>query len=240
MMNKTFKVEAPQPTSALVSAPATDVQPSTSGDPGGEGSRLPGPLKDPHLQGLSGSSQFYLYYCKPPSSVGTELSRSYVVYDDDSGNPFRYIVRLTPQCEAFRQVVIANAAMGAFRKSQASKMENRGPFLPVASAQTAPDRRGLNLLHHPVTEPYQDALVAKQRAIQLLARAIEQGTLSTDTVFGCILLFIYLGFLNSDQNELRIHLQAFRDILQNPTLTTFAKAKATWIFRNGPSTDIIL
>ncbi|KAH7028439.1 hypothetical protein B0J12DRAFT_584088 [Macrophomina phaseolina] len=65
MMNKTFASKAPQPISALVSAPATDFQPSTSGNPSGESSRLRGPLKDPHLQGLSGSSQFYLYYCKP-------------------------------------------------------------------------------------------------------------------------------------------------------------------------------
>lgn len=163
------------------------------------------------------------------------MSKSYVIYDDPIRNPFRQSVSYTAEHGAFREIVIANSAMHAFRKLYASNTGSQDRQTPVPNVRPAQSP-----LHYPITNPYQDALIAKQRAIRLLAQGIDQGTLNTDVVFGCVLLFVTLSFLHADQNEVQVHQRGLREVLKNPSITPFTKDKALRIFCNSFLTDIAL
>ncbi|KAK7718226.1 hypothetical protein SLS57_006102 [Botryosphaeria dothidea] len=125
--------------------------------------------------------------------------------------------------------------MHAFRKLYASNTGSQDRQTPVPNVRPAQSP-----LHYPITNPYQDALIAKQRAIRLLAQGIDQGTLNTDVVFGCVLLFVTLSFLHADQNEVQVHQRGLREVLKNPSITPFTKDKALRIFCNSFLTDIAL
>ena len=124
-----------------------------------------------------------------------EVCKDLVLHDLPSQNPFRDLLRLSGNHAVLQHIIIAISALRL-----ANAREN-GPLMRDA-------RRG------PSTEAYQDALLAKHRALRLLSEAlINSDSKNPDVVLASIMLFINFELLDTGTSEWRFHTEGARQLM---------------------------
>jgi hypothetical protein len=163
-------------------------------------------LSDPFFQDLSGSSQFYLSYCKCAHICKEAISGSLikddkqvckdlVLHDIPKQNPFRDLLLLSSDYPLLQQIILANSAL------RLSNATGESPWKRDARAG-------------PSLKAYKDALVAKHRALRLLSEALaNKDSINPDVVLAAIMLFIKFELLDSGINGWRFHTEGARQLM---------------------------
>lgn len=158
-------------------------------------------LNDPHFQCLSTVQRYYLY------CFGTDINQSLVLYDMPGENPFQSLVQYAEHYELLRQIIIATAALYACRMYHSTDIEsNHSPECSESSLEPGKQNYSGRALWHPLQDTYHDSLVAKLKALSLLAKAIQTGNVSSDIISTCVLLFVHFELIRPESTESRIHL----------------------------------
>lgn len=160
------------------------------------------PLIDPVIRGLTSSSRSYLHH------FATKLCAHIVAFDGPN-NPMRGLVSLSTSFPSLLQIMIANSALHVFNLSR----NPTRPFL-IHNRDDSNQLEGLKNHDAPSQLFYQDALAAKQEALQLLAQSITVvNEANFDLVLGAILLFINMDLIESGLDKWRFHLEGARDVI---------------------------
>lgn len=125
--------------------------------------------------------------------VASHVCKDLVLYDAPAHNAFRDLIPLTHHYPALLQIIIANSALHMSNACQKS------PLMSSVMQQRA---------------PYNDALLAKQRALHLLQNAISAiALMDVDVTLAVVLLFIELELIDSGRDEWRYHIDGARTII---------------------------
>ncbi|KAF2470035.1 uncharacterized protein BDR25DRAFT_287639 [Lindgomyces ingoldianus] len=164
------------------------------------------PLIDPLVKDLNQPSRYYLFH------FATQLCGDMVIYDGPGQNPIRDLIPASSVHPLLLQVMLANSALHVYNLArepinESRYHENRKPCL-VAYYQAVSRFGG------PFKSAYRDALVAKQRALSLLAQSVGSVNESNfDIVLVSILLFINYDLVESGMDKWRVHMEGARRLI---------------------------
>ncbi|KAM5445569.1 hypothetical protein MaudCBS49596_007389 [Microsporum audouinii] len=144
-------------------------------------------LVDPLFQDLDRTSRFYI------SHFTDQMCRDLVTYDVPRHNPYRGIVPLIRDHALLLHVIIANSAI------HISNVQSKG------SAQ-------LNGL--PGQHPHHDALMAKQKTLQLLSKAMNDiNAVDPEVILTAILLSINYELVSSGKDDWKVHVEGAQKLI---------------------------
>ncbi|KAM5461111.1 hypothetical protein MferCBS49748_007382 [Microsporum ferrugineum] len=144
-------------------------------------------LVDPLFQDLDRTSRFYI------SHFTDQMCRDLVTYDVPRHNPYRGIVPLIRDHALLLHVIIANSAI------HISNVQSKG------SAQ-------LNGL--PGQHPHHDALMAKQKTLQLLNKAMNNiNAVDPEVILTAILLSINYELVSSGKDDWKVHVEGAQKLI---------------------------
>ncbi|KAF4533954.1 Acriflavine sensitivity control protein acr-2 [Lasiodiplodia theobromae] len=203
MMGKSIPIQTPKPprrqddTMAVVSNTLMGPTPS---------------LIDPIFQDLGHSSRLYL------SHFADEFCKALVTYDMPNLNPFRDLIPLTREHAVLLHMAIANSAV---------HMANRYAMETQSAAVTAQSLKGfavgqsviqtqpLQVLNGQAARFYHDALVAKQKALQLLRHALQHVNAGNrDVLLAAIHLFANFELITSGKGDCIVHVEGARRLIE--------------------------
>jgi Fungal specific transcription factor domain/Fungal Zn(2)-Cys(6) binuclear cluster domain len=186
-------------------------------------------LLDPLIQDLNQDLRCYLYYCKWLHScclwccllkrsslpVARSVCQDLVCYDVPNHNPFRLLIPLTRGYPALLHVIIA---ISALHMSNASQRPFRKSSFTLAQRKTT-SRYGIDSTSFsstPSSKAYSQALLAKQSALRLLRRILND-TQSADLeiVLASVLLFVEFELIDSGRDDWRFHINAAKGLIDS-------------------------
>jgi hypothetical protein len=139
--------------------------------------------------------------------VASHVCKDLVLYDVPKHNPFRELIPLTHHHPVLLQIIIANSALHMSNASQKSLV------LSTKCATRQP-------------ESYQDALVAKQRALCLLNSALSSiASVNVDVTLAVVLLFIDFELLDTGQENWKHHINGARTIIETLCASSLSTQK---------------
>lgn len=169
-------------------------------------------LVDPLIQDLNPHSRYYIYH------FSTQICEDLVIYDGPGQNPIRDLIPAISAYPSLLQIMLANSAFHVFNISrdpisQSPYQQDQKPCL-VAYYQAVSKFGG------PMRSSYQDALLAKQQALSLLAQLVSSVNESNiDLILVVILLFINYDLIESGRDKWKVHMEGARrliDLLGTP------------------------
>lgn len=169
------------------------------------------------------------------------MCANFVLYNIPSANFFQNMIHLASESELLRQLLVASSALFIYRMFQAPNVKaSHANTLMHAAGEAGMQDAWKRPLWHPFGDPYRDALVAKQRALRLLYKAIEDQDTPADILFKCTILFINFELMHSGANESHVHLRGARKMLEFCRVSADAKTYALKGFRNGVVFDYLM
>ena len=165
------------------------------------------PLVDPLYNDLDRDSRYYLYH------FATQLCEVMVVYDMPGQNPIRDIIPATSAYPLLLQILIANSAFHVFNISNnpmdhSSYQSEQNPT--VMAYYQAVSRFG-----GPLKSAYKDALVAKQKALELLAQHIASvNETNIDLILVTILMFVNYALVESGRDKWKVHMDGALNLIK--------------------------
>lgn len=183
------------------------------------------PLTDPLFQDLTSNNKYYLSYCKlsiynlvillsttmltiSSFLVASSVSKDLVIYDTPTHNPLRDLISMTGKHAVLRHIMIASSALHIANIS-------RKRFALSDPSQLCPNTiMPLQSLACSSPTSYRHALLAKQRALQLLSTALNNmNTELIDIALATVLLFVEFELIDSGKNDWRQHVNGARTII---------------------------
>ncbi|KAK2882619.1 hypothetical protein FQN49_000158 [Arthroderma sp. PD_2] len=144
-------------------------------------------LVDPLFQDLDHTSRFYI------SHFADQLCRDLVTYDVPRHNPYRDIVPLIRENALLLQVILANSAI------HISNMLSKGSDLQNGISSQLSRR---------------DALVAKQKTLQLLNQALSDiDRADPEVILTAILLSINYELVSSGKDDWKVHVEGAQKLI---------------------------
>ncbi|EFR03821.1 acriflavine sensitivity control protein acr-2 [Nannizzia gypsea CBS 118893] len=165
----------------------TGAEAEKAGDEGDTSVSINPSLVDPLFQDLDQASRFYI------SHFTDQMCRDLVTYDVPRHNPYRDIVPLIRDHELLLHVIVANSAI------HISNMLSKGPsrFNGV-----------------PGQYPHRDALVAKQKTLQLLNQSMDNiDAVDPEVVLTAILLSINYELVSSGKDDWKVHVEGAQKLI---------------------------
>ncbi|KAF4984105.1 hypothetical protein FZEAL_644 [Fusarium zealandicum] len=150
----------------------------------------PWTLVDPVFQDMSHSHRWYLNY------FSSRVCMDLVAHDQPDTNPFRSLLQLTNVHPFLKQIIVAVSA---------AHMSNLArPWLsPTSFARKEPPKRLL-----------MDALVAKQKALQMMPSALQNiDSIGADVILATVLFLVNVELLESGWQSWRPHLEGAKRLL---------------------------
>jgi hypothetical protein len=149
--------------------------------------------------------------------VGNHVCKDLVIYDLPNQNPFRDLIPLTTEHAVLLYIIIAISALHISNASRASILTRVTP-----SPSPNPDHSiqmhyyvSMRLSENRPTHAYQDALMAKHCALQLLNRALNEiKQVNLDIVLASVLLFIEFELIDSGKDDWRLHINGARRLIE--------------------------
>jgi hypothetical protein len=193
-------------------------------------------LTDPHFCGLNNTGRYYLY------CFGTDTNQSLVLYDMPGENPFESLVPYAEHHEPLQQIIIATAALHTYRMYRPTGLEqfDHGPRCLESSLefedQSSKQHVTGRTLWHPLQDTYRDSLAAKQKALRLLAKAIQKGNVNDDIISICMLLFVHFELMRPRSSESHVHLKGAQTLFKSPR----PSKRAVQTVRNTVISDCVL
>ncbi|KAM5354088.1 hypothetical protein ACJ41O_000738 [Fusarium nematophilum] len=156
---------------------------------GGDAS-TPWMLVDPLFQDMTHSQRYYLNY------FSSRVCRDFVAHDLPNNNPFRSLLLLTNTHPFLQQIIIAISAAHMCNLAR--------PWLGPDSFSRRPPPRKLLM----------DALVAKQKALQMMPSALQNiETIGADVILATVLFLCNVELLESGWQSWRPHLEGAKRLL---------------------------
>lgn len=145
--------------------------------------------------------------------VNHNVCKDLVIYDSPKQNPFRDLILLTTQHAVLLNIIIANSALNMSNASQRSAV---GSF--SLGLQPRPTTRTILQLRSSSTSQsfswYQDALIAKQRALRFLNSVLNNvNSTSIDVALGSVLLFTEFELADFGTKDWRLHVHGARALI---------------------------
>ncbi|KAI9729240.1 MAG: hypothetical protein M1834_007032 [Cirrosporium novae-zelandiae] len=169
---------------------------------------LPWSLIDPLFQDLNQDSRYYLSY------FASQVCKDLVIYDIPNHNPLRDLIPLTKQHAVLLHIIIANSALRLSNIFQRSMLTGVIPsFSPHSHPSTPTHYAPLNLSIRQSSNPYKDALIAKQHALRLLNFALhDMHSVDIDVALASVLL-IEFELIDSGKDDWRFHINGARRLI---------------------------
>ncbi|CAI6332751.1 unnamed protein product [Periconia digitata] len=164
------------------------------------------PLLDPLLRDLSPPARYYLHH------FAENLCETLVVYDAPGQNPMRDLIPAIKSHPSLLQIILANSAFHIYNTTkeplkQSSYQQASESCLVVRNQDIC--RPG-----GPMKLYYRDALVAKQKALSLLAQVVTSVNNSNiDMVLAVILFFINYDLIESGRDNWKVHMEGAKKIV---------------------------
>ncbi|KAF1849272.1 uncharacterized protein K460DRAFT_375942 [Cucurbitaria berberidis CBS 394.84] len=157
------------------------------------------PLVDPLVNDLDQHSRYYLYH------FAAHVCDVLVVHDMPGQNPIRDMIPATSAYPQLLQIMIANSAFHVFNISRNPMGQSayQGQQSPTAMAYY----QAVSRFGGPMKSSYRDALVAKQRALTLLAQNVASVNESNiDLILLTILMFVNYALVESGRDKWKVHM----------------------------------
>ena len=123
---------------------------------------------------------------------------------------------MTQQHPVLLQIIIANSALHMSNAYQKSIVLDNTTALPSRHNTNSPDSPSSgSTTSQELSQPYGDALAAKQRALYLLKSALTNlDSVDIDVTLAVVLLFIEFELIDSGRDNWKHHIQGARTIIE--------------------------
>lgn len=145
--------------------------------------------------------------------VNHNVCKDLVIYDFPKQNPFRDLIPMATQHPVLLNILIANSALNISNASQRSVIRPSPPsFWSRATTRTIPQSQISSSGQS--SRWYKDALIAKQRSLQLLNSALYNiDSTGIDVALGSVLLFTEFELADFGTKDWRPHIHGARALI---------------------------
>lgn len=148
------------------------------------------------------------------AKVSSDVCKDFVLYDIAKENPFRELIPLCHYHPILLQIIVANSALhmsNARQKTLATEMKIK----PDCHQAGLSGSTHSSLYTFQPTRSYNDALLAKQRALVFLKCALADISVTEfDVTVATVLLFVEFELIDSGRDEWRHHIIGARTIIE--------------------------
>lgn len=151
------------------------------------------------------------------ATVASDVCRDLVLYDVPKHNPFRELIPLARDHPTLLQIIIANSALHMSNTNQKYLLSDQS--ISSVSCSESPSSSSISSSSSSMStqhyQAYNDALVAKQRALHLLKTNLSSiASVDVDVTLAVVLLFIEFELIDSGRNAWRHHVNGARTMIE--------------------------
>ncbi|PVI01073.1 hypothetical protein DM02DRAFT_562051 [Periconia macrospinosa] len=165
------------------------------------------PLLDPLIKDLSPHARYYVHH------FAANLCETLVSYDMPGQNPMREIIPAIKRHPSLLQIMLAASAFHIYNTTKEPLKQSR--YQQLQKVNFAICNQASNKCTGPMKSYYRDALLAKQKALSLLAKSIASVDDSNiDMIMVVILFFINYDLIESGRDNWKVHMNGARKIVE--------------------------